>query len=103
MKDTFIEAIHNCKLVELTFRDSDGDTKIRACIPFDYGPSRRAKDKSDRYHFWDINSHDGSHNLSLLPSSIITITALEQNFEPSQYVTWTPIKWYITRDWGSCS
>lgn len=103
MKDIFIEAIRNCKLIELTFRDSDDNIKTRICVPFDYAPSSRAKDKSDKYHFWDIDSPDGSHNLSLLPSSIITITALEQNFEPSQYVTWASIKWYISRDWGSYS
>lgn len=100
MKDIFIEAIHNCKLVELTFQGSNGNIKTRICVPFDYGPFSKAKDKSDRYHFWDINSPDGSHNLSLLPSAIIKITTLPQSFEPSKYVKWTPIKWYIVRDWG---
>ena len=99
MKNSFIEAIHQRKLIELTFLDSGGNIKTRVCVPFDYGPSSRAKDKSDKYHFWDIDSPDGSHNLSLLQSSIIKIITLEQSFEPSKYVKWTP-KWYIVRDWG---
>lgn len=51
MKSSFIEAIHQCKLIELTFLDSGGNMKTRICVPFDYGPYSRAKDKSDKYHF----------------------------------------------------
>lgn len=102
MRNTFINAIYQKKLVELTFRDSDGSVKTRTCVPFDYGPSSRSKDKSDRYHFWDINSPDGSHNLSLLPNFVINIIILEEYFEPSEYVRWTP-KWHFARDWGRYS
>ncbi len=72
----------------------------RQCVPFDYGPGARIKDGLDRYHFYDLDSPDGKHNLSILPSQLIEITLSGKTFEPHDYVTWKPIKWIIKRDWG---
>lgn len=68
----------------------------------DYGPSRRAKDKSDRFHLWDYESDKNNHVLSLLPSQIIEIRALDESFEPSEFITWN-CNCFFSRDWGKYS
>ena len=74
----------------------------RICIPFDFGPSRRYKDKESRFHFYDLDSPEGNHNLSILPSQIITIEILKESFSPKDYIKWKP-NWFIKRNWGKLS
>jgi hypothetical protein len=100
--DDFIDAIHLKKLVSVTINTENKGTIIRKCIPFDFGPSRKYKDGLDRYHFWDIDSPEGSHNLSILPEQLMNIGILDEEFNPSDYISWTP-NWYIKRNWGSSS
>lgn len=100
----FIAAIHNMQKIRLEFYSKeDGGVLVRTCAPFDFGPSRRAKDQSDRYHFWDYDSDEKRHTLSLMADQIISIAVLDGKFNPPDIVTWTPISWYISRNWGSCS
>jgi hypothetical protein len=101
-KEIFLKAIHEKKKVEVFFNSQDKGKIRRICIPFDYGPSRRYSDMSDRYHFYDLNSPDGKHNLSPLPGQIINIDILDESFDPANYVKWTP-NWFIERDWGKYS
>jgi len=99
----FLEALTAKHRVLLTFFSNEDRAPItRVCAPMDYGPSRRAKDGQDRYHFWDYSSDKGSHVLSLLPDQIVRIECLEQNFDPADFVTWTPA-WFLPRDWGQFS
>lgn len=57
MHDKFIDAIHNRSKIQLTFYSKEDDATItRLTAPMDLGPSRRAHDKSDRFHFWDYES-----------------------------------------------
>lgn len=100
----FISALENREKVELTFfSKEDGHTLARTCAPMDYGPSRRAHDKSDRYHFWDYDSDEVRHTLSLLPDPIVSIVSTNQRFDPAEFVTWSPITWFHPRDWGAYS
>ncbi|MGH2912463.1 MAG: hypothetical protein ACRDJ3_08305 [Solirubrobacteraceae bacterium] len=72
----------------------------------DYGPSRRTKDQSDRYHFWDYDSDSpgGRHTLSLLPVQVISIDKTGERFDPAEFVTWgPPYDWFYPRDWGDFS
>ena len=71
----------------------------------DYGPSRRAKDKSDRYHFWDFESDMTNHTLGLLPAQIVSIKLTEDSFAPADFVTWDVKShpWFVPRDWGDFS
>jgi hypothetical protein len=101
-KDLFLKAIHEKKVVEIAFDSNEKGIVTRKCIPFDYGPSRKYNDKSDRYHFYDLNSPEGKHNLSILPRQLLKITLLDESFEPSTYVTWKP-RWIVPRDWGDYS
>lgn len=100
--ELFLQAINNKAILELCFDSIEKGKITRRCIPFDFGPSRRYKDGNDRYHFYDLDSPDGKHNLSILPFQINEIILLDETFEPGDYVKWTPA-WHISRDWGAFS
>src|SRR5271170_1579237 len=103
MREQFIKAIRDKTRVRLTFSSKeDGRELTRMCAPMDYGPSRRAKNKDDRYHLWDYESDSSNHSLSLLPDQIVKIEFTSIHFEPSDFVTWTT-DWFIKRDWGKFS
>jgi hypothetical protein len=68
----------------------------------DYGPSRRAHQKNDRFHFWDYDSDTANHTLSLNPEQIVSITVLQERFEPGDFVRWRP-NWIVSRNWGQYS
>ncbi|GAB6152803.1 hypothetical protein JCM17380_15530 [Desulfosporosinus burensis] len=102
----FVGAIQDKKLVKISFYSKeDGLTIIRTCAPMDFGPSRRAKIKNDRFHVWDIDSDEKPHILSLSPEQIAEIVVLENEFNPSNIVTWDTNRspWLIERDWGDVS
>ncbi len=106
MKDKFIKAIHSKNKILLHFFSKDDGTVIsRKCAPMDLGPSRRAHDKSDRFHFWDYESDTRNHTLSLLPNQIQVMEVLDEKFEPSEFVTWDTSRsiWFVSRDWGEYS
>lgn len=103
MHDTFMTALHSKKKICITFYSKeDGHTLERICAPFDYGPSRRSKDQSSRYHMYDYTSDSGSHVLSILPAQLKSIAITEDLFDPLDLVKWSP-NWFIERDWGSVS
>lgn len=99
MESDFLFAINEMLITEITFKSAEKGIITRLCIPFDFGPSRRYKDGLDRYHFYDLNSPEGKHNLSILPEQLISITLTDNNFNPSDYITWSP-NWFVKRDWG---
>lgn len=106
MKDTFISALRSKHKVELKFYSKeDGGILVRTCAPMDFGPSRRAKDKSDRFHFWDYDSDSARHTLSLLPEQIDSIKALPESFDPAEFITWDVAQspWFTSRDWAAYS
>jgi len=102
MKDEFITAIHSRKKVRVSFfSKEDSSTLVRKCAPMDYGPSRRSREKNDRYHFWDYESDTKVHTLSLNPQQVRRIEILDETFEPSEFITWDTKQspWFIKRDW----
>jgi hypothetical protein len=106
MKASFICAIHNKQKIQVTFYSNDDNSAIvRKCAPMDFGPSRRAKLKNDRFHFWDYESDKQNHTLSLNPEQIIKIEILNELFNPRDFITWDTKNspWFIERDWGSYS
>jgi hypothetical protein len=102
----FISGIADRTKVVLTFvsKEDAGLLLNRTCAPMDYGPSSFAKNKADRYHFWDYDSDgpSGRHTLSLLPEQIVSIVATEEPFAPAEFVTWDT-SWGYPRDWGEFS
>jgi len=100
MFEEFVTAIRNKHLVEIHFRTKAGDERVRVCVPLDFGPSRRnIQPNPSRYHFWDLDSPDGPHILSIVSEQLLGIKLLDRSFEPSDYVTWKP-DWHIERDSG---
>jgi len=97
--EVLIKAINNKVVVSLCFDSKEKGKITRQCIPFDYGPSRKYKDGQDRFHFYDLDSPDGNHNLSILPEQINSIQLTNNSFDPKDYVTWKP-NWIVRRDWG---
>lgn len=102
MYEIFIEAINQKLIIQLIFDSKEKGIITRKCIPFDFGPSKKYKDGRERYHFYDLDSPDGKHNLSILPEQIVDITLTDQDFDPRDYITWTP-NWYTSRDWDDFS
>lgn len=95
----FLESIHNKTKVKLTFYcHSDEFDKIRLCAPLDFGPKRKAKDQRDRYHFWDYESENGYHPLSVFAEDIVNVEFLPDIFD-TKFVIWAP-NWFIKRNWG---
>lgn len=99
IKENFVQAINEMKLVKVVFDSYEKGRIERVCVPFDYGPSRRYKDGMERYHFYDLDSPSGNHNLAILPQQIKNIEILNEKFTPENYVKWTP-NWFLKRDWG---
>lgn len=102
-ESNFIRAINDKTKIRLTFSSkSDGKNLIRLCAPMDFGPSRRANNKENRFHLWDYESDEKNHTLSLLPNQIVYMEYLTEKFEPSDFVTWST-NWIVARDWGQYS
>ena len=100
MLEKFLQAIHEKRYLSVDFiAKEDNLLRNRKCVPFDYGESRRYKDGKDRFHFLDLNSPDGKHNLSILPEQVKKVEILDESFEPKDYISWTP-NWIVERDWG---
>lgn len=101
--DQIIQAIHDRHEVEVTFRSKEdfGAVLTRRCAPMDYGPSRRYRDQTPRYHFMDFESDTGNaHPLVLQPELILGVEVLDSTFDPASFVTW-PTSWSIERStWG---
>lgn len=99
-----IQAINDLREVRVEFQSKEDGGAIlsRSCAPMDYGPSRRASDKTPRYHFWDFESDSGAnHTLSLLASQITSVEVLDTSFDPASFVSWDP-NWFVARTtWGS--
>jgi hypothetical protein len=105
-KSDFIRAICEKRKICVTFfSKEDSGTLTRICAPMDFGPSRRAKEKNDRYHMWDYESDTGMHTLSLKPEQIQSIEVLDECFLPSEFITWDTNKspWFVPRDWDRYS
>jgi hypothetical protein len=101
--EIFISSIHERRHLTVCFTAQDGEERTRLCIPYDFGPSRKYKDGAKRYHFYDLDSPEGQHNLSILPTQIESIEILDTEFDPANFVTWTPTRWILIRDWGTYS
>jgi hypothetical protein len=104
----FISGIGNRTKVILTFvsQEDAGRQLTRTCAPMDFGPSRRTKDPSDRYHFWDYDSDSpgGRHTLSLVPTQVVSIEPTDEGFDPAEFISWgPPYRWFYARDWGEFS
>jgi hypothetical protein len=102
VKEIMVKAINEKKLVTLKFDSSEKGIIERKCVPYDIGPSRKYKDQRERLHFYDLESPDGNHNLSILEEKIISLEITDESFDPGTYVKWQA-NWFVSRDWGPYS
>lgn len=101
--EQFVSGIREQTKIMLTFfSKEDRSQLVRTCAPMDFGPSRRARNPADRYHFWDYDSDTRTHVLSLLPEQVISIQLIAESFDPGEFITWNP-QWFLPRDWGAYS
>jgi len=100
--DIFLQAIQQKKVVQAQVNTLSKGIIIRKCIPFDYGTGRGLKKGEQGFHFLDLDSPDGRHNLPVEPERLLSIQLLNEIFDPADYVTWTPT-WQVKRDWGKYS
>lgn len=106
LESVFKQAIDSKKKVRLTFFSKEDDSQlVRKCAPMDFGPSRRAHNKDDRFHLWDYESDTKFHTLSLLPNQVLDIEIIDEDFCPSEFITWSlnTSPWHYKRDWGQYS
>lgn len=106
MLQVFIDAIHARRLLRVTFFSrEDGHNLTRKCAPMDYGPSRNANDKTDRFQLWDFESDEEPHPLPLRPEHAVSMDVLDERFDPATFVTWdtSTRPWFVARDWGQYS
>ena len=100
----FKNAIQNKTKIRLTFYSrQDNDNVTRLCASMDYGESRRAKDKTPRFHLWDYDSPEGRHTLSLLPNQVVRMEFTKESFNPGEFITWSTASspWFVSRTtWG---
>lgn len=100
--DSFLQSIHEKRIISLTFNANEKGIIKRKCICYDYAVSKKYKDQNRRYHFHDLDSPDGQHNLSILAEQIISIELSNEIFNPGDYIKWVP-NWSIERNWGPYS
>ena len=83
--EKFITSLQTKKKILLTFSSKEDSAHLfRTCAPMDFGPNRRAKDQSDRYHFWDYDSDQARHPLLLKPSQIVKTQVLLHRLEEAK-------------------
>lgn len=98
--DIFLSAIESLRKVSLTFfSKEDGYNLTSTCAALDYAPRQRFPNEEYRYHFWDYESDEAPHPLSLPAEQIVSITRLEERFDPAEFMDWAP-NWRHARDWG---
>lgn len=102
----FADAIQRKRFVLLKFKSKgDGQVLSRKCAPLDIAPSRKTKKFHYKFHFWDYDSGDKPHVLSLNPDQIIDFDILDDQFNPEEFITWdtAACPWSVKRDWGNFS
>jgi hypothetical protein len=102
----FLDAIADKRRLSVTFKSrKDGREVVRVCAPLDYGPLRGGLDANPRYQLWDLEGRRKPLNIVLAADEIISITRLDETFDPAAIVTWAfkPGAWHVARDWAELS
>ena len=99
----FISALQNMNLVRIVFNSKEKGFIERKCIPLDFGPWRNKL--PERYHFFDLDSPDKPHPLSVQLEDLQQIEVLDDKFSEAtlaSIITWK-FNWHYKRDWGKFS
>jgi hypothetical protein len=102
----FLDAITAKRRLRVRFLSRKlGQELERVCAPLDFGPLRGSVDRSDHYQLWDLEGKKKPHNITLLESDVVSMSSLEETFEPAAIITWTFKRgaWHVARDWAEFS
>ena len=102
----FLDAIAAKRRLSVRFFSRKaGKELVRVCAPLDYGALRGDVGGAEHYQLWDLEGRRKPHNLALLESDIVTMTPLEETFDPAAIITWAfkPGAWLVPRDWAEFS
>jgi hypothetical protein len=99
MNSIFLKSINDRLIVNLTFRTVKGGVIRRRCIPYNLGPHKRFRDKSQRYHLLVLKGPEKSHPVFLLPKQILKIEITGVHFDPISYKAWKP-NWFANTLWN---
>ncbi len=95
--DIFVQAVKDSKKIELTFFSKEELSKtVKICVPIDYNPGRRAKDRSHQYYFLLFEEDNSSYVLSLSPNQILDMQLTDHNFDITEITDWK-IHWFTPR------
>lgn len=101
--DEFISGLKGRRKVMISFYSKSGeDHELRECAPVDFGPSSRAKDPANRYHFFDYTGKPEPHPVALTADQVFRMRATGVPFDPSEFKHRCPDekKWWTPREWG---
>ena len=102
----FLDAIAGKRRLSVRFSSKkEGRERTCVCAPLDFGPLRGAIDPADHYQLWDLEGKRKPYNLALREDDIVSMTLLEETFEPAEIIKWAfkPGAWRIPRDWAEFS
>lgn len=116
-RERFIAAIKQKQYVEIGYIATGSSVvSFVTAAPLDFGPSRKAVDKSGRYHMWSVLR---KHVLSIKPEQLRVLVLPKcvlcdgtpyshehvYTFDPEKLVTWCTKQspWFVQREWGSKS
>jgi len=102
----FLDALAAKKRVTVRyFHRKEKRELVQVCAALDFGPLRGADEKVSYYQFWDLQAKKKPLNRAVLPADVISITPLEESFDPAEIITWTfkPGAWSTPRNWGDFS
>jgi hypothetical protein len=102
----FLDAIAaKRKLSVKYFNRKEKREREQVCAALDFGPLRGGEANVAYYQLWDLQARRKPLNRAVLPADIVSITPLDETFDPADIITWTfkPGAWAIARDWGQFS
>jgi len=105
----FLEALATRHRLSVRFRQTAKGKPpreiVRVCAPLDFGPLLGAVSRADVYQLWDLEAKRKPFNVVLAEEDVLSMTALEETFEPSAIITWAfkPHAWHVARDWAEFS
>ena len=102
----FLDAIAAKRKLSVRFFDRKRNKeRVVTCAPLDFGPLRGELEPVDRYQLWDLEGKRKPLNIPLLPADVVTMTPLDDSFDPAAIITWAfkPGAWRVRRDWAEFS
>ena len=103
---TFLDALHEKRCLSVSYYSrKERKNVIRKCAPLDYGPLRGAIEPEDHYQLWNLEGKRKPLNVTLRDNELLTLTLLDETFEPADIITWAfkPNAWTLPRDWADFS